>query len=420
MALCASLLMGMAGCGDATGSAPVESVVSTTATARKSASDSQLVSEILPQVMEIRGLKTTGEIDASVITSDELRRYLEEEAAEEADAGEIDKAQKMLRLLGLIEADDDLMVELLKILSSDIAGYYDQETRELRIVDDNGLGAIDEITLAHEVTHALQDQNYSLNTFLPADGSGNDDLDLARKALVEGDASLVELQYFQNIMDRDRQEEAIDESSEMVSSYGGPPYIEATLTFPYEDGLEFVSYLKEEGGWQAVNDAYAHPPESTEQIIHPWKYLSGERPVEVRIPALPELESGDWQMIEENVAGEFDLAQLLDSMEVDNSSRAAAGWGGNRYRYYEHGDGRQVLVMLTAWDSEKDAEEFSEALNEGLAAGYSQESGDRAGSSIYRADGGFWLVEQRQGFVSMVIAPDESMALALSGALLGG
>lgn len=416
-AMMAITLIWQSACGDRTYSGPpgIDSGSSTSASVP--AENSPMVSAILPRVSKIRGLEADVGINATLISREELKLLLEEEAADEVADGEIEDTEKILRRLGLIEADDDLLADMLALLSGDIVGFYDQETAELKVVDEASQSASEELTLAHEITHALQDQNYTLMVLLPVEGSGNDDLDLARLALVEGDASMVEQEYFTDYLDEDRQMDVIRESEAMTPPAAVPPYLEATLYFPYDAGFDFVTYLKEMGGWQAVDDAYARPPESTEQIIHPEKYVAGEQPVDVRIPDLKEVGGDAWRQLDDVVLGEFDISQFMPGISERTSRRAAEGWGGSRLKFYEDASGRQVLVMLTAWDSISDAREFEEAYSENLAARYGSPAPIDRGE-VFTVTDGAWVVKQRQEQVAVVFAPGADWAFEMSERLL--
>jgi hypothetical protein len=217
--------------------------------------------------------------------------------------------------------------------------------------------------LAHELTHALQDQNYDL-TKLPLHQKDNDDLALATSALLEGDATILMTDFYaqhaaQGKMLTDLLAMLTGQKTEKLQA--APVFFRELLVFPYQAGQQFALALSFRGGYEALNRALADPPQSTEQILHPEKYF-GERdhPVAVELPDLPTTE---WRRIGNNVLGEFGIRTMLQThLRPAEAKIAAAGWGGDRYQVYERGAGGPLgLVWRTVWDTEADATEFAGA-----------------------------------------------------------
>jgi len=223
---------------------------------------------------------------------------------------------------------------------------------------------MDRTTLAHELTHALQDQRFGLER-LTDEGAGaglDSEAKSAFRALVEGDASLLESQYTdghiapheylwiaRHLIDHDRS--ALEQT---------PRFIRDSLGFPYEAGEVFVRALHAEGGWPAVDAAYADPPISTEQILHPERYLAGDRPRRVPMVALTDTLGSRWRWVDEDIVGEFALRQhIATAISPTLAAVAAEGWGGDRYVVF-HNDvvDETALLVRTVWDSPEDAGEF--------------------------------------------------------------
>jgi hypothetical protein len=132
------------------------------------------------------------------------------------------------------------------------------------------------------------------------------------------------------------------------------------LLFPYVYGFDFVLYLKQHGGWEGVNRAYQDFPVSTEQVLHPEKYLDHrDMPTLITLPTLPET-AHKWQEIEQNTLGEFNISILLDGYLTSADARtASAGWDGDRFALLKHAESQNVLLTwYTAWDSEQEAKDF--------------------------------------------------------------
>jgi hypothetical protein len=208
----------------------------------------------------------------------------------------------------------------------------------------------------------LQDQNYSLKT-LPLDVKDNDDLALATSALVEGDATLLMTRYYAENADPTRM------LGDLTSMLGqdpkqllqSPPYLQEMLLFPYQEGNQFATALFMAGGTSALNEAFRHRPVSTQQILHPEKFLHDRR--DPQAVALTRIQSKDWQLIGNNVLGEFGIRCLLEpSAGSFEAVRAAQGWNGDRYHVYERGkNGPTGLVWVTVWENADAAKEFEDA-----------------------------------------------------------
>ncbi|MEM3627453.1 MAG: hypothetical protein QXZ25_05445 [Candidatus Bathyarchaeia archaeon] len=214
-----------------------------------------------------------------------------------------------------------------------------------------------ERTLIHELTHLMQNR-FSIPEIPTFDG------EKAKSALIEGDACLMEEVY----LNRTKEISFITKIAEGKSSmeyYGNfllsivsaalPDSISRLYYFPYEYGLKFVKALYAKGGWEAVNQAYQNPPTTTEQIMHPEKYLVNETSNEVKAPLIAER---GWQKIKSERFGEhFILVMLENWIPAVEAVRAAEGWGGDNFTYYEQGNDYLFTWNIT-WDSVEDASEF--------------------------------------------------------------
>jgi hypothetical protein len=277
--------------------------------------------------------------------------------------------EEVLKLLGLLEPSVDLRKVSASIFGEGVAGYYDPRTERLRIVRgaQTANRVLNEITIAHELTHALEDQRFGLDL---EDASGSDDAALANLALVEGSATAVMLTYAERHFSPEQT------LGGLFSSLGQdtgdlPPFIEAQLVFPYLSGQAFIQRLYEtgDGGWSLVDAAYRfRPPASTEQVLHPDKYLQVEQPERVRGTARAVL-GGGWRRLVAGTWGEWATGELL------GNAGAAEGWGGDRYELWQRGSGdcsapcrdRDALVMRWRWDTRAAAREFETVLREWLA-----------------------------------------------------
>jgi hypothetical protein len=269
--------------------------------------------------------------------------------------------EEVLKLLGLIEPDIDLRSISSSVFGEGVAGYYDPRSRRLRIVSGTTPDALSEMVLAHELTHALEDQRFGLAV---SEGE-SDDAALARLALVEGSATLVMQQYVLRYIGA---EKALGRllGSALQAGPDLPKFLQDQLIFPYIGGMQFVQSLVQrgEGSWKLVDLAdRVRVPDSTEQVLHPDKWVAVEPPLRVRLDVPLH---DDWRRVTSGTWGEWQTNQLLGG----NAADAAAGWGGDRYELWQHGTcasapcrDQDVLVMRWRWDESRDAREFDEALS---------------------------------------------------------
>ena len=269
--------------------------------------------------------------------------------------------ETILKRLGLIEPDDGLRELAASMFGEGVAGYYDPRSERLRVVSGAATGTrvLAEMVLAHELTHALEDQEYELD---PDELTGGDDRALARLALIEGTATVLMYAYAERHFTAEETLGGVLASA-FAPTGDLPPFLQAQTLFPYVGGEAFVRRLRERarGGWELVDVAWRHrPPSSTEQIMHPDAYFDADEPARVELNAKAVL-GGGWQRAAAGTWGELQTRELLARAGGGGSGAAAAGWGGDRYELWRSG-GEDALVMRWRWDSPKDADEFAERL----------------------------------------------------------
>jgi len=329
---------------------------------------------IQQQVAAIRQLQPKQAVDRALLSRQELQERILTDFLRDFTPAEAQNEQQVLRLLGLLPNGTDLYGLYQSLYSEQVAGYYNSEEEQMVVVEEGGFGGTERMTYAHEFVHALQDQIYDLENGLRLtvnDCKQAEERCTALQALLEGDATYLQQSWlFRHASEQDQNElqEALQDMASPVFD-SAPAYLREDFTFPYLKGLEFVASLFDQGGWQAVNDAYADPPVSSEQILHPERYPE-DRPVAVSLPAFEGLLGPGWKELDRNVLGEWYtylvLAHGADEearLPGGDARRAAAGWGGDAYAAYADVSGQSaVLVLRTAWDSLRDAEEFWQAL----------------------------------------------------------
>ncbi|MBP1689465.1 MAG: hypothetical protein H6Q34_38 [Deltaproteobacteria bacterium] len=332
--------------------------------------------KIKSKLVAIRGLGFRSPVPVVAVNAAEARGMLEREISHEFEPGELATIGRVYVALGLLPAGTDLEHAFLELYGSQLAGFYDPITRQMVLVNEalrTGFltrvvetvirrDLAGEMVLAHELTHALQDQHFGLDTG-HAD-VGEDDAQLAVRAVYEGDATLA---GFATVLGKlrpgtaaslARKLERVQE--QMARDYPDiPALIRETIVFQYVAGVNFVSWAYKNAGWEGVNALLARPPRSTEQILHPEKYfVHMENPVRVQLGALAPYLRGEWQLAEEATLGEFTIRLLAERyFDRARATEFAAGWDGDRLMALAQGQ-ELALVWLTAWDSDRDATEF--------------------------------------------------------------
>ncbi len=386
------------------------------------ARNADIRAEVEANVSEIRGLPLLEPIVPVVLTRDELRERMGAEFAAEITPEESQSDVLELSAFDFLGRDYDLFSAQLELQSDGILGYYDPETAEFVVVNDGLLlDPAAQWTHAHEVVHALQDQHFDL------DALTDDELDsearAAVRALAEGEAELVQYFYlFES--DYFTQEEfdsianARDQTgSDFLDDY--PPVLVNDLSFPYTSGVNFVVELYREGGFAAIDAAWANPPRSTEQILHPDRYHDDDRPQLVSLPPLTATLGAGWELLDEDVLGEFYLREYLAQQLPERSvEQAATGWGGDRYAvYWNAADEALVMVLRLVWDTPADALEFAAAYPAYPAALFEADGeaqGD--GSTCWLGEDVICFV-QVDGESLIVRAPDGATAAGVLAAL---
>lgn len=316
------------------------------------------------QVSSLRGLPFKKTVYYKRITRQELPAYLIQELRSEYTEEEFKKYLESLAVMGFLPKDINLEKLLIDLLGEQVAAFYDPKKGELFTFETFDINRLtDQVIYAHEVTHALQDQNFDLNRNTPILRKDNDDRVMAAKALIEGDATLLMNLYLMGNFDPVKffSKDLFHMLGQPVEKLAAAPaYLRESLLFAYQQGQEFCTRLFDEGGFARIDEAFKSLPESTEQIIHPEKFLEkNDPPVELSWAEIPDRK---WEKIGDNVAGELGVRLLLaEELPVVQSTQAAEGWGGDRYQVFLTAPGQHAVIWWSQWDSEKDAKEFFKA-----------------------------------------------------------
>jgi hypothetical protein len=319
--------------------------------------------EIEARVSELRELESLHAVQRQAFTRFRLEDYLYDVYRQEEYARDLAVSERIYRVLGLIEGDYDLRQMLIETQREGIAGLYDSEREEIYLILDRYTSDLWlEVTFAHEFTHALQDQHFDLDSL---QGQAlTTDARLAFEALIEGDATLVMIQYaFEYLFEAEVAHSDLLQAIQEVEQgqyQDAPGVVRETARFPYDQGVIFAAALVEHGGWAQLNQAFRNLPQTTEQIMHPDKYLAGEG---VHIPEVGDLRGAlgpGWVELRRDVVGELFIRVYLGrELGSEEALVAGEGWEGDSFLFLENEEqDRYALALRTTWDSTANAEEF--------------------------------------------------------------
>jgi hypothetical protein len=343
-----------------------------------------LATRIASEVEALRGAKFKKPVPVKVIDDAVARRYFESRLGKLLPRARLTAEASMYQLLGLVPPGTDLDKILFDLLEEQAGGFYDPESETFFVLSDMP-AAVGPILVAHELTHALDDQAYQIDTML-AGVLGDGDRENALSSVIEGSGTVVMTAFMFQEMKAGRM--AYDALLEMQKTEAGraeklnaaPPVLQRSLLGPYVLGASFLLRGSLAGFLEKVpaadlDRAFRQPPASTEQILHPEKYWGPGEPDLPRPVPLPDLSStlgGGWTRLGEGTLGEMIVALLTGSAAIEPMSLeaalpsswtndAATGWGGDRWALFGRGPQR-ILVLGTIWDTEQDAIEFAAAL----------------------------------------------------------
>jgi len=383
------------------------------------------MAEIQTQVSKFRGLNPSVSVVRSLLTSDQLRQHVTDDFLKDYTPEDAQNDAISLAAFGLLQPDFDLRNFLLELYSEQIAGFYDQETKEMYVVQGESFQGSERLTYAHEFTHVLQDQTYDIQNGLNYKDETcelESERCAAIQALLEGDASLSEMTWFQTYgTDQDKKDilaKYNDYKSPVYDS--APDFMKEDFLFPYQQGQEFVQTLFDQGGWDAIDQAYKELPMSTEQILHPAKYPN-DQPVSVSFPNLVGSLGSGWEEVDKGTLGEWYTYLVLahgqnpeSRLNENIASAASQGWGGDAYAVYYNKDTKQTTMSLkTVWDSQNDAEEFAQAFETFSIERFGKPSTQTNGSVTWQTAAGFTGLYHQGTQTVWIYAPDANTSQSI-------
>lgn len=367
---------------------------------------------IAQDVARLRGLEFKRHVSADTQTSERFAAYVQEKIDAEVPPPIKRHYGRIVRTLGLYRGPliDDVSAMMTSVMVSQAGAYYDPETKKFYVLMTRMPEALQGALYAHELYHALQDQYFGLERYLEPERSSpaNSDRLLARQSVVEGEATYLmnlwalekavgaippraalapvvamqtslSMEQLRAMVDQPQVSQALgdDFQAALRSSEQIPAFIMDQLIGAYLKGMGFVFAIQAQG-WPAVEKLYTdYPPQSTEQILHPEKWLARESAIAFQWPDFAKVAAlKGWDLLDDDVLGEFRWRSVFKEQGLgDDGDVAAAGWGGDRYAVFKRKDSDAMLLLLrTSWDSPEDAKQFAEAYRRALAVKYADVS----------------------------------------------
>ena len=359
--------------------------------------------EVLQQMSQITGLPIKGPLNKQVVNRPEVEKYITQNMHEEMTPAQIHAQEALARVLGVVPRDFNLEKFVVGLLTEQAAGFYDPKRKTMYIADWVP-PELQSMTLSHELTHALQDQNWDLDGYLHG-ARDDDDASAARQAVVEGYATVAMVQQSTGGVDLGELQALTPLLDALTSSQLGgsaelsnaPYFFRVQLLFPYVQGMGFIEAGLQHGGWKGLNVLSERPPESTKEIFEPEIYYNHQELPKVELTRPPALElAAGLRFLSENSLGELGYYALLGQLVSEEEGKTlSSAWLADRYLLYEHSGGDDyTLVARTRWTSPEQAQAFFRDYHSILANKYSD------------------LVASKRS------SPDEFIGSAASGAVL--
>jgi len=337
----------------------------------------------------VRGLEWAGDVGMTELSGWEYGTRTKE-IADVLGTEDLKALSRLAVAGGMLPEGTDLASLAVSFTAATAGATYSPLDKQVLLVSEDGRGFRDEGLLAHEFVHALQDQHFDLLKLITA-RPFSFDREEATFALVEGDAVSVARRVEQgDSFSRKTLEDVAREEDERYSLYRKgvgalfPPLLTETFIFRYRDGLRFVEALRRARPSVSVDEVFRRPPATSEQVLHPEKYLANEQPRQIALDGEEFADEG-WSLTATTPLGEVGVRGLLMAgVSTDEARRAAAGWGGDRTFLFEREGHAPLFVWKTAWDTGRDAQEFFRAYNALLAGRASAASAEGDTERVWR------------------------------------
>jgi hypothetical protein len=373
---------------------------------------------IAVELTRISGMKLHRAVPCDFITKEKINQFLQKRVKEVAKPDEIRAEELTLKKFGLVPQDFDLAKSTIELLTEQAAAFYDYDRKKLFITESTP-SETQEPVLAHELSHAIADQNFNLGRFIKQ-GRQSDDGAAARLAVMEGQATWLMSEFLarntgQSLKDSPALVAMMSNMSEAGAGQypvfeSAPLYERATLLFPYTKGMLFQNAVFEREGVASFASVFRSPPISTQQILHPEKYFARTRPSQ---PALPDIPLRGYKALVGGSLGELEHSILLEQFGgKERASALAPHWRGSTFQLMENKKAARVVLLYAAeWDSDESAREYFTAYREALGKKWKVMSvgAESADSCTGSGDDGRFELRRRGAIVTSVEGLDPAI-----------
>ena len=307
--------------------------------------------DVVKEMSKITGWSIKTPLRKSIRSREDIHAYVLKQMDDEKDAKERYASARSAEAFGLIPKGFNLDSFLVDLLTEQIAGLYDPKAHEFYIAD--WIPADEQrMVMAHELTHALEDQHFDIEPWVHA-ARPNDDAEMAREAVLEGSAMAAMLEYelkgrgvkLSDLPEFDPSV-FVGDLAETPTLKKAPAFIKDSLMFPYFSGLTFSIGVLKSGGWPAFSSVFARPPANTQQILHPELYFANRAPLSLTVD-LPTAGPGEnWVLLEQNSLGELGWNEVFKQFVEEPRAKAmAAGWDGDQYATFEQKNTKRLMLF---------------------------------------------------------------------------
>lgn len=395
------------------------------------------VDEILNFVSKDTKLTINNPVKRELAGREQVRKFVLTHMQEDKDAQRLQRSEASMKKFGLLPLDFDLRKFLVDLMEDQVAGYYDPKTKTVYLLDWVTVEAQRPV-LAHELTHALQDQNFGLEKWLKVRGedppdnpdnldAGPDEEQSARQAVSEGQGMAVMMDYVlepsgHTLADMPSMAEifkqnTLDRAGDSPIFATAPLYLREMVIFPYTYGVSFLEDLLSRGGKDmAFAGAFKNPPHDTREIMQPDSYLDGQHVEPLRLPKLSDLLKKNYVGYDSGAVGEFDVYILLKQYSgPELAEKLSQAWRGGVYYLGRKKDAKPPksdapipmrdlgLLYVSNWATPEDAGYFAKAYSLWLPKKY------KSVAPVAEQKGRAWTTEQ--GPVSIEVAGNQVLVM---------
>ncbi len=396
----------------------------TTTVAEQVAALEKLTSRTQANVAKLRGVGADLEVNTEFTTRENLASITRGFFKRESLRQQVFEAEELYKALGLMAEEQELEDILVGIQTQQVSALFDDQAEKVYVISDAAkIGAKEEIAIAAAYMGGIQQKLFGISGLRQRAGEASADQLRAVDALIKGDVRQVALDGYINTYFSQQQYEEFKEPLPENKLLAAPDVVRKANAFPLQEGATFVSWLYDDGGWEGVNEAYQSPPITTEQVMHPEKYLEGEEPQRTVAPNIAAEMGKGWTEVSNDTMGEFLLRTYLEQhLNTTRAAEAAEGWGGDSYSLLVGPQNQRVFLSFIAWDTGPDAADFVNAYEVFVGI---KNQGVEDFTSARTDTGRKWvtadetiILDQFHFAVLLIIADDEQTALRAGELLL--